>query len=121
MTYGLPASPEGKLPISGVDLAISITALVLTVLITGGGALMGVFLLAFLDHCPPETCSVDGAVNAVAAAVLVAGVIAVAGAVVTIIQLVRRAPGWPFAIATLLMCVITLVAGGFGYTAAVGG
>ncbi len=59
-------------------------------------------------------------VNAVAAAVLVAGVIAVAGAVVTIIQLVRRAPGWPFAIATLLMCGITLVAGGFGYTAAVG-
>ena len=58
-------------------------------------------------------------VNAVAAAVLVAGVIAVAGAVVTIIQLVRRAPGWPFAIATLLMCGITLVAGGFGDTAAV--
>jgi hypothetical protein len=121
MAYGFPAPPPAKPPISGADLTISITALVLTVVVCGGGALMGVFLLAFLDHCPPETCSIDGAVNAVAAAVLVAGVTAVAGAVLTIVQLIRRAPGWPFAIATLLMCVITLAAGGLGYTAAVGG
>lgn len=118
MAYGFPAPPPAKPPISGVDLAISITALVFTLVVCGVGALMGVFMLAFIDHCPPATCSIDRAVTAVMTAVVITGMIAVTGAVLTIVRLIRRPPGWPFAVATLLMCVATLAAGGLGYTAA---
>ena len=121
MSYGYPPVPHPKRPISGADLAISIIALVLTAIVGGGGALMGLLLLAFLDVCPPERCNVDGAVTAIFTAVVVAGVVALIGAVLTIVQLIRRVPAWPFAVATLGLCALALVAGGIGYDSAVGG
>nr|WP_234714039.1 hypothetical protein [Mycolicibacterium chlorophenolicum] len=80
----------------------------------------GVFSLAFLDHCPPETCSVDGAVNAVFTALLVAAGVGVVGLVLTVVALIRRATAWPYALATFALCALTLFLGGVGYGAAVG-
>lgn len=125
MSYGSPPShpygPPAKRPISGLDLGVSITALVLTVLFGVLATFMGFFMLAFLDHCPPETCSVDGAVTAVGGALLAAAAIGVTGLTLTIVQLVRRGPAWPFAVGTLALCVVACVLGGFGYETAVGG
>lgn len=123
MTYGLPPShpPQAKPPISGLDLGISIAALAFTVLFGALAAFMGLFLLAFIDHCPPETCSIDGAVTAVGGSLLTAAVIGVAGLVVTIVQLVRRSPAWPFAVGTLVTCAIVCGLGFAGYVSAVGG
>jgi len=81
---------------------------------------MGLFMLAFLDHCPPETCSVDGAVTAVASAVFAAGLVVPVGIVATTIAPVRRKPAWPFAIAALILCVAMLVLGGVWHGSAVG-
>jgi hypothetical protein len=83
-------------------------------------AVFGLFSLAFLDHCPPESCSTDNAFTAVATALLVAVIIGVIGLVVTIVRLRARRPGWPFAIATLALCTIAFILGGVGYAAAVG-
>jgi hypothetical protein len=116
-----PAPQPSKPPFAAADVAISVTLLVLTVVVGVVGAAMGLFMLAFLDSCPPQSCSVDGAVTAVGTALLVALAIGIAGLVVTAIQLFRRKTGWPFAVGTLVLCVLTLFLGGVGYFIAVGG
>lgn len=120
MTY--PAWPPvpAKRPVAAADLTISIIALVLTVLLGVGAAVMGLFLVAFIDYCPPETCSIDGAVTAVGTALMIAFAVGLAGTVVTIVQLVRRRLAWPFAVGTLALCGVVCVLGGVGYGAAVG-
>lgn len=93
--------------------------MVLTVLAVGAGTVMGVFSLAFLDHCPPATCSVDGAVTASMTTVAAAGLLAVAGIVTTIVRLAARKPAWPFAVGTLALCLGVFVLGALAYTVAV--
>jgi hypothetical protein len=114
-----PPRPQ-KPPIATSDLVISIGALILTVAFGVVAAAMGVFSLAFLDSCPPESCSTEDAVTAVGTALLAAFAIGVVGLVVTVIQLIRRKPGWPFAVATFGLCALAVVLGGVGYTMAVG-
>jgi hypothetical protein len=114
------APAPAKRPIATADLTISIISLVLTLLLGGSAAVMGFFLLAFLDYCPPETCSADGAVTAVGISLIVAVVVGLVGLVVTIVQLVRRSPAWPFAVGTLVLCGVICAFGFAGYFAAVG-
>ena len=108
-----------KPPVSGADIAVSIVMLVLTALMIAVGAFFGLFSLAFLDHCPPATCSEQGAVNAVATALMVATGIGVVGLVATVVQLVRRKRGWPLAVGTFALCLVTFVVGGVGFNMAV--
>jgi len=120
---GYPASPtvrQQKPPMSGPDLAVSISALVVTALLGIAAAVFGMFSLAFLDNCPPESCSADGAFTAVASALAVAAAIGAVGLTVTVGALYRRRLAWPFAIATLVLCLIAFVLGGVGYAVAVG-
>jgi hypothetical protein len=119
MAYPSYPPPPRKPPISTADLWVSIGALVVTVVFGGAAAVMGLFSLAFLDYCPPESCSADGAATAVGIALLAAFAIGVVGLVVTVIQLVRRKPGWPFAVATFVLCALAVVLGGVGYAVAV--
>jgi hypothetical protein len=118
---GHPSYPPLKPPIAGTDLAVSIGALILTVLFGGGAAVMGLFSLAFLDSCPPESCSAEGAATAVWTALLAAFAIGVLGLVLTVIRLYRRKPGWPVAVATFVLCAVAVVFGVVGYVVAVGG
>ncbi len=83
--YGYPAMPPPKPPVSGGDVAVSVTALILTVLLGAVAAFFGLFSLAFLDSCPPATCSVDGAVTAVMTGLGIAAVIGVVGLVATVV------------------------------------
>lgn len=120
--YGYPGwLPPPKPPVSGGDVAVSVVVLILTVLLGAVAAFFGLFSLAFLDNCPPATCSVEGAVTAVMAGLGAAAVIGVGGLVATIVQLVRRKRGWPIAVATLVLCAIAVFVGGVGYVVAVGG
>lgn len=112
--------PAPKPPIATTDLWVSIGALLLTVAFGVVAAVMGLFSLAFLDYCPPESCSAEGAVNAVFTALLAAFAIGVVGLVVTVIQLVRRKPAWPFAVGTFVLCAVAVGLGGVGYGMAVG-
>lgn len=122
MAYpGYPPSPPAGRPVSTGDVVVSVVVLVLTALAGALGAFLGVFSLAFLDYCPPESCSVDGAVSAVGTTLLVAFLIGVAGLVATIVALARRKPGWPFALGTFVLCLLTFAVGVLAYGAAVGG
>ena len=69
---------------------------------------------------PARPRAADGAVTAVGIALLSAFAIGVVGLVVTVVQLVRRKPGWPFAVATFVLCALAVVLGGVGYAMAVG-
>jgi hypothetical protein len=121
MQPSYPSPRPQKPPVSGADVAFSIVALVLTVLLVAGSAFFGLFFLAFLDYCPPETCSIDRAVTAVMTGVGVALLIGVIGLVLTVVQLIRRKRCWPFAVATLVLCGLAVFLGGGGYVVAVGG
>jgi hypothetical protein len=114
------ASRPPKPPVSGADIAASITVLVLTAFMIAAGAVFGLFSLAFPDYCPPATCSEQGAVNAVGTALFAAAGIGVLGLTGTVVQLFRRKRGWPFAVATFAMCLIAFFFGGVGYSMAVG-
>jgi len=117
---GYPPPRLPKPPIASTDLWVSIGALIVTVAFGVLAAAMGLFSLAFLDYCPPESCSAEGAATAVGTALLAAFAIGVVGLVVTVVQLYRRKPGWPFAVATFVLCAIAVVLGGVGYAIAVG-
>lgn len=114
-----PPPPPPPPPRNAGDVTASIVAMVATVLVVGAGAVMGFFSLAFLDHCPPATCSIDGAVTASMTTVAVAGLTAVAGLIVAVVRLVRRRTAWPFAVGTLVLCVAVFFLGALAYTAAV--
>jgi uncharacterized membrane protein len=81
---------------------------------------MGVLVLAFLDYCPPESCSVEGAVVSVATAVGIAVLVGIAGLVITLVRLGRRLKAWPVALGTLGTCLLVLIAGAVAFSAAVG-
>ena len=116
----LPPRPQ-KPPIATADLWISIGVLILTLAFGVVAATMGLFSVAFLDYCPPESCSAEGAVTAVGIALLAAFGIGVVGLVITVNQLYRRRPGWPFAVGTFVLCALAVGLGGVGYAMAVGG
>jgi hypothetical protein len=113
--------PPAKPPRSATDLTIAIVVMVLTVVVGAGGAFLGLMSLAFLDYCPPTTCSAEGAVTAVLTAVGIATVVAVVGMTFTIVALARRKRAWPFAVGTFVLCMVALFFGGAAYTLAVGG
>jgi hypothetical protein len=115
-----PPPRPPKPPIATTDLAVSIGALILTVAFGVVAAAMGLFSLAFLDFCPPESRSAEGAATAVGTALLAAFAIGVVGLVVMVIQLYRRKPGWPLAVASFAWCALAVVLGGAGYVMAVG-
>jgi hypothetical protein len=117
---GYPQPRPPKPPIATTDLTISIGALVLTVGFGVVAAAAGLFSLAFLDNCPPQSCSAEGAATAVGTALLAALAIGLVGVVVTVVQLHRRKPGWPFAVATFVLCALAVALGVLGYALAVG-
>jgi hypothetical protein len=116
----LPPRPS-KPPIATADLSICVGVIALTVVFGVIAAGMGLFSLAFLDNCPPQSCSAQGAATAVGTALLAAFAVGVVGLALTVIRLYRRRPGWPFAVATFVLCALAVVLGGVGYATAVGG
>ncbi|MGI9163746.1 MAG: hypothetical protein ACR2JI_12630 [Mycobacterium sp.] len=113
----MPAPPPP--PRNTADVTVSVLFIVLTVLLGGASTVLGLMSLAFLDYCPPATCSADGAVTSVLAALAIAGVIGIAGAVTAIVRLGARKTAWPFAVGTFGACVVVLAFGVVAYTAAV--
>lgn len=114
-----PQKPPPPPPRNTGDVPASIVLMILTALAVGTGAVIGLFSLAFLDYCPPATCSADGAVTAVVTAVAIAGLVAIAGVITTIVRLAARKTGWPFAVGTLVLCVGVFFLGAIAYMAAV--
>ena len=125
MTYPppmYPYPPQPPPPPSRTwDTVLSAILLVLAGAVVGLGGFLGLFTLAFLDDCRPEKgCSATGAWTAVGSGVLVAAAVGIVGLIVTVVRIRRRRAAWPFALFTLLLAALALVAGGFGFVSAVG-
>jgi hypothetical protein len=116
----VPAGPGSKSVRPRWDVALSIVLLVVAAVGWVAAAGMEFLLLAFTDSCPPERCSVERAATFVTVSVSVAAALTVIGAVTTIVRIVRRRSGWPYAAATLGLSVVAEVLGVVGYVAAVG-
>lgn len=116
----IPPEPV-KPPISTVDLVVSIITIVLIAACGVVAAAMYFMMLAFTDSCPPERCSIEGAVAALLTAFIVGVVVGAGGSIVTIVRLVRRKLAWPWALGALMTCGLITMLGVGGYVAAVGG
>ena len=112
-----PARPQRNT----ADLAVSVIVLVITVLGSALGCLMSFMMMAFLDYCPPQTCSVNGAVTAALGTIGAVGLIVVAGLVLTVIRLGARKTAWPFAVGTAASAVAAFLLGFLAFNFAVGG
>ncbi|WP_046301265.1 MULTISPECIES: hypothetical protein [unclassified Mycobacterium] len=113
--------PPPKPPISRGDLAGSVSALVLTFVGGAVAAVLGLFMMAFTDYCPPATCNIDAGVTAIMTGFAAAAAVGAIGTAVTIVRLVRRHRAWPYAVATLVLTAVACAVGIGGYLAAVGG
>jgi hypothetical protein len=112
--------PGSKPARRGWDVALSIVLTIVAVVGWGVAAGMEFMFLAFTDYCPPERCSAGHAATSVLVSVWVAAACAVIGCVATIVRLVRRRSGWPYAVATLASSALAELLGVVGYFAAVG-
>jgi hypothetical protein len=101
-------------------VALSIVLMAVAVIGWVVAAGMEFMFLAFTDNCPPQRCSADRAATSVLVSVSVAAACAVIGCVATIVRLVRRRRGWPYAVATLAASAVAELLGVVGYFAAVG-
>lgn len=114
--YWAPPPPPER---NTTDVTISVIVLVLTAVLGGAASVMAFFSLAFLDYCPPATCSIDGAVTAVLATIAIAAVSVLAGVIITVIRLGHRKTAWPFAVGTFAVMIVVFFLGAIAYTAAV--
>lgn len=105
---------------STADIWISIILLVVAAVGWAFGSFISVFLLAFLDNCPPETCSAAGVAISVWGGVGVAALVLLAGGIITVVLLVRGKIAWPWAVGTLVLCGVVLTVGVVGFLAAAG-
>ncbi|MGI9156106.1 MAG: hypothetical protein ACR2FG_05650 [Marmoricola sp.] len=127
MSYDAP-SPVETAPGDGLDprpgtsaggRVVTIVLLVLTWLGVAVGGFAALILLAFTDYCPPESCSVDGAIAAVAAGIGGSLVIALAGTIVGVTRMRRHRGAWLIALLTMLLAAACWLGGVLGYFAAV--
>lgn len=118
--YGYPPPPPPPPPRSGADLGISIAALILTLVGGAVGGFLGLFMMAFTDYCPPETCNLGVGITVLFSGLAVAALVAVIGTVLTIVALTRRTRAWPLAVGTLVLTGLACVLSLAGYGTAIG-
>ena len=102
------------------DVVLSAAALVVVAMLVGLAGFVGLFSLAFLDYCPPATCSATGATSSVVGGLVAAAGIGVVGLAVTIVRATRRRIAWPFAVGALLLSVLALAGGIAAFASSVG-
>lgn len=112
-----PVESGGGRPL---DIAASITLLVVAWALFACYAVIGLFLLAFIDHCPTESCSTDDAFDALALGGV--GILAVLAAlsVWAVVRMVRRRRSWWVGLVGILAVAAGAALGVVGYGAAVG-
>jgi uncharacterized BrkB/YihY/UPF0761 family membrane protein len=104
----------------GWDIALSVFLLLLAATLGVVGSILAFVSIAFIDNCPPESCSVDGAVSAQFTAALLVILAFVAGLIATIVALATRRRGWWVALLTAVVVLVIWVLGFVGYFTAVG-
>lgn len=101
-------------------MVLSVAALAVGTMLVCFLGFAGLFSLAFLDQCPPATCSAGGAAASVIGGLVLAATVGIAGLAMTIRRASRRRPAWPFAVTALLLSVVVLAGGIAAYVSSVG-
>ncbi|MFP5072492.1 hypothetical protein ACLFMI_22850 [Pseudonocardia nantongensis] len=115
-----PHSGAVRRPLVRWDVALSGCALALTGMLIALGMFGGVFLVAFLDYCPPKTCSSSQILVSVAGSLAVAVAAGIAGLAMTVLRIVERRISWPFAVIALVITVVAIAFGALDYVSAIG-
>jgi hypothetical protein len=123
--YPNPAGPTlaqagAKPPVLKWDVGLSAALLIVSAvgwIVAAGSEL---FVLAFTDYCPAETCDAHQASQSITIALSAAAALIGMGVVLAIIRIIRRRLAWPFAVAVLVLSIAAEVLGFVGYVAAVG-
>lgn len=118
---GSSRTGAARRPLVRWDVALSGTALALAGMLIALGVFGAVFLVAFLDYCPPKTCSSSQILVSVGCSLVVAVAAGIAGLAMTMLRIAERRISWPFAVATLVVVGTVIAigaadhAGAFGY------
>ncbi|MEQ3554422.1 hypothetical protein WIS52_28485 [Pseudonocardia nematodicida] len=120
VSTGSARSGADRRPLLVWDVALSGFALALTGMLIALGVFGGVFLMAFLDYCPPRTCSSLNILVSVGGSLVVAVAAGIAGLAMTVLRIVERRVSWPFAAVTLLIAAAAIAFGAADYTTAIG-
>ncbi len=108
-------------PVIVWDVVLTIVLWLVNAAVLGVAAFATIFLLAFIDYCPPQSCSVEGAFGGAGIGALLAILVSLIGLVVGIILMVRRRIAWWVATVALVLSAacwglgIVLAAGAVGY------
>ncbi|BBG01097.1 hypothetical protein C8E95_6315 [Pseudonocardia autotrophica] len=120
LSAGSPRTGADRRPVIRWDVALSGIALALTGMLVALGVFGGIFLMAFLDYCPPKTCSSSRILVSVAGSLVVAAAAGIAGLAMTVLRIVERRVSWPFALITLAIVATAIGFGAADYTSAIG-
>jgi hypothetical protein len=101
------------------DFVLTIILLIATGVILLVAAFFDFFAIAFTDYCP-EPCHAGAGVAVVFTVWISTAVIALVGAIFSIVRLVRHRRAWWFALGTLLLVIIGSVAAFWLYAGIVG-
>ncbi|HVX09363.1 hypothetical protein [Humibacter sp.] len=104
--------PEAKPPYLVWDIVVSVITWLVTGAFIGMASFIAVFGLAFLDYCPPQSCSAEAAVACLFAAGTASVVVALAGFVWGLVRMFHRQPSWWMTVGAFVLCV-GCWAGGF--------
>ncbi|WP_370248361.1 hypothetical protein [Nocardioides sp.] len=117
--FPTPPTPAAGRPSRTPGIVAAVVLLGVAVLLAVLGSLVALVSVAFLDSCPPPSCSVDAAASTVVTAIVVAGVVLLAGLVTTIVAIVRRRTPWAWALGTVVAEMLTFAVAALAYGAAV--
>lgn len=102
------------------DVVVSVVLLVLAWVLLLCGAVVGLLSLAFLDHCPPESCSTDDAVDAVFLGGGLALALVIALSVLGVVRMFMKRSTWWVALLAILAVAAGAALGVLRYADAVG-
>jgi uncharacterized BrkB/YihY/UPF0761 family membrane protein len=102
------------------DIVLSIVFLVIAIVLTVLGGLLGLFSAAFTDNCPASTCNQSLGIAelfGVYGFLIVAVVVAI---ILTIVFLTRRRRAWWLGASAIVLSIVCAIAAEALYSAAVG-
>ncbi|GAB3611163.1 MULTISPECIES: hypothetical protein [Humibacter] len=102
---------EVKPPYLVWDIIISVVVWLVTGAFISIASFAAIFGLAFLDYCPPQSCSSEAAVACLFAAGAASVVVALAGFVGGLVRMLRRASSWWITLGAFVLCVACWMVG----------
>lgn len=86
------------------DIILSIVVWLITAAFIGISSFIAIFSLAFIDYCPPQSCSSEAAFSCLFAAGAASVVVAIAGFISGLVRMLRGATSWWLTVGAFVLC-----------------